>query len=84
MLSHSIVFSSGKISCQRRSTKGSDYQGLASTTVDGDTCQQWSLDDPQAHNNNYCRNPDGDPGVWCYTTTALKSSYILRRFTFNF
>ena len=78
------------IGCQNEKTAGGDYQGAGSTTVGGFPCRQWSSQHPYNHvftwltGHNYCRNPDGDPGVWCYTTTALKSSYILRRFTFNF
>merc|ERR1719228_2051675 len=52
--------------------KGPKYQ----KTISGKICQKWSSQTPHAHsltiidgnNHNYCRNPDGEPGIWCYTT----------------
>ena len=51
---------------------GADYEGTASTTKDGLTCQEWALDYPHSHGfngvqGNFCRNPDGSAGPWCYT-----------------
>ena len=45
--------------------------------MSGRTCQQWALDSPHSHNfnslpGNYCRNPDGEPSPWCYTTDSSK------------
>ena len=43
----------------------------------GKTCQNWDSQSPHSHNTatsgwgvrgNYCRNPDGKSGIWCYTT----------------
>ena len=58
----------------------SDYRGSARTTVDGARCQRWTEHVPHAHNfsseaqphaglgaHNFCRNPDGSDGAWCFT-----------------
>ncbi|XP_066301959.1 uncharacterized protein [Branchiostoma lanceolatum] len=59
---------------------GASYRGAVSVTMTGKTCQRWDSQTPHAHFNtpanypssgleqNYCRNPDGATGVWCYTT----------------
>ncbi|XP_066292607.1 uncharacterized protein [Branchiostoma lanceolatum] len=59
---------------------GTSYRGTASATVEGTTCQRWDSQTPHDHyytptedplaglEQNYCRNPGGEPGVWCYTT----------------
>ncbi|XP_035661699.1 uncharacterized protein LOC118405953 [Branchiostoma floridae] len=60
---------------------GTSYRGTVSVTESGRTCQHWDSQIPHGHDRtpanypssgleqNYCRNPDGDPsGVWCYTT----------------
>ena len=59
----------------------SDYRGAISTTETGKTCMRWDEQDPHSHtrtpsnypgfgleDNNFCRNPDGEPRAWCYTT----------------
>jgi len=51
------------------------------TTVNGNECMNWLSQDPHEHSrvpdnypgfglgdHNYCRNPDGEPTIWCYTT----------------
>ena len=49
------------------------YTGNASTTESGLTCQMWSVNSPHNHtytgvgDHNYCRSPDGDSKLWCYT-----------------
>ena len=64
----------GKIGCQQKSTSGRSYAGEANTTVKGVPCQRWSDTEPHDHSfthvgdHNFCRNPDGDSQVWCYTT----------------
>jgi len=66
---------------------GLDYEGNASKTVSGLTCQKWS--DPKPHNHkqykynknkykdvgehNFCRNPGANHKVvWCFTTHKWK------------
>ncbi|KAA8582862.1 hypothetical protein FQN60_015408 [Etheostoma spectabile] len=58
--------------------------GKISTTEKGFTCQRWDSQKPHNHGyspsalpekyleENYCRNPDGDPRPWCFTTSASK------------
>ena len=59
---------------------GVSYNGTASTTAAGLACQPWGEDTPHTHNcglpasitcdrppSNYCRNPDGSVGPWCFT-----------------
>ncbi|XP_013870174.1 uncharacterized protein LOC106521943 [Austrofundulus limnaeus] len=61
--------------------RGKRYRGTISVTWSGKTCQRWSAQTPQYHENytpekmpcgdlreNYCRNPDNDTKPWCYTT----------------
>ena len=61
-----------------------DYRGTIAETVDGLTCQAWEAQVPHSHTRtpenyphsdlkeNYCRNPDGEPSAWCYTTDPNK------------
>ncbi|NP_001098315.1 plasminogen isoform X1 [Oryzias latipes] len=63
---------------------GEDYRGKASITENGYTCQRWDSQSPHSHGynpdaipekyleENYCRNPDGDPRPWCFTTSSSK------------
>ena len=58
---------------------GIDYRGYVAVTNTGKTCQKWTSQVPHAPNSvvitgihgigdhNYCRNPDSEPGPWCYT-----------------
>ena len=64
--------------------KGADYRGFQTRTVGGYTCQAWSKQRPHTHtrtpkifpinglNGNYCRNPDNEKTIWCYTTNRNK------------
>ncbi|XP_056419590.1 plasminogen [Hyla sarda] len=59
---------------------GENYRGEISKTKSGLQCQAWDSQKPHAHGykpesipeknliNNYCRNPDGEPRPWCFTT----------------
>ena len=54
-----------------------EYSGTIATTQSGYTCQRWDSQEPHDHNfsdleENYCRNPDGEPRAWCYTTDPDK------------
>ncbi|XP_005410270.1 PREDICTED: hepatocyte growth factor-like protein isoform X3 [Chinchilla lanigera] len=60
---------------------GVRYRGTVTRTVGGLLCQSWNLKFPNDHKykptpqngleENFCRNPDGDPGgPWCYTTDS--------------
>lgn len=63
---------------------GENYRGKTSTTENGFTCQRWDSQKPHNHGyiptalpekyleENYCRNPDGDPRPWCFTTSPSK------------
>ncbi|KAM6964910.1 plasminogen-like [Aplochiton taeniatus] len=63
---------------------GEDYRGKISTAEGGFTCQRWDAQKPHNHGyspsalpekyleENYCRNPDGDPKPWCFTTNPTK------------
>ncbi|XP_052786352.1 uncharacterized protein LOC128221780 isoform X2 [Mya arenaria] len=65
----------------------SSYTGTASVTASGRTCQSWSANEPHTHKYhgddqfpdgsvnravNYCRAPDEDDTLWCYTTDENK------------
>ncbi|KAI8509457.1 hypothetical protein Bbelb_133050, partial [Branchiostoma belcheri] len=66
------------VSCQYED--GASYRGTVSVTNTGKTCQRWDSQTPHEHiktpgaypsaglERNYCRNPDGELGVWCFTT----------------
>ncbi|XP_034322078.2 uncharacterized protein [Magallana gigas] len=61
----------------KRSSSGYDYTGKVHITQSGRTCQAWSSQTPHSHSltslpENYCRNPDGEPAPWCYTTDPYK------------
>ncbi|XP_041062728.1 plasminogen-like [Carcharodon carcharias] len=61
---------------------GENYHGKISQTEDGVTCQRWDSQTPHFHEynqtffpdkyleENYCRNPDGEPRPWCFTTDS--------------
>jgi len=56
------------------------YKGTLNKTQSGRQCQRWVDQWPHGHSrtpwnypgkglgaHNYCRNPDGEPQIWCYT-----------------
>ncbi|NXJ59414.1 PLMN protein, partial [Rostratula benghalensis] len=63
---------------------GENYRGVVATTVSGLVCQHWNSQQPHSHGYlpenlpekdlkmNYCRNPDGEPRPWCFTTNPNK------------
>ncbi|KAM9435218.1 plasminogen [Clarias gariepinus] len=63
---------------------GENYRGKISETEGGFTCQRWDSQKPHNHGyipsvlpdkyleENYCRNPDGEPRPWCFTTNSTK------------
>jgi len=66
-------------SCMRAENLGAGYRGSINTTQSGYECQRWDEQSPHAHSihlnpvkgigeHNFCRNPDGEPRPWCYTT----------------
>lgn len=66
--------------CGSATVKQADYRGVIDRTVGGLDCQRWDVQSPHGHTRtperypesgleeNYCRNPDGEPRAWCYTT----------------
>jgi len=59
---------------------GKDYRGKVAVTKGGRECQMWSDQIPWHHTkttvnfptsglggHNFCRNPDGEDGPWCFT-----------------
>jgi len=65
--------------------EGVGYHGCQNKTKSGWTCQQWTSQSPHTHDrwrtqfygknlghHNFCRNPDGEPTIWCYTTDSNK------------
>jgi len=74
------------LSCSEDSTgNGADYRGCQDHTVSGTKCQPWEDSFPHEHvlaegavteyglkGHNFCRNPDGDSQIWCYTMNSEK------------
>jgi len=65
--------------CGCGNTLQADYRGTIAETISGRICQAWGSQTPHTHTktpenypsagleDNYCRNPDEEPGAWCYT-----------------
>jgi len=76
----------GTKNCYYASDQGRGFRGKLNVTLNGRTCQQWSSQSPHRHSytpgsdigrkyqieENYCRNPSGGKGPWCYTTDNEK------------
>jgi len=69
--------------CQTKMDKGASYEGHVNKTNSGKICQAWDKQTPHSHTldadwvkttegHNYCRNPDGEDKVWCYTMDSTK------------
>jgi hypothetical protein len=72
-----------KVQCDESTsaTRRTDYRGCQSQTRGGKECQKWTAQYPHANlvynpdsspgkglgDHNYCRNPDEDETIWCYT-----------------
>jgi hypothetical protein len=67
--------------CNEASTgTRADYRGCQNITLSGIPCQMWSSQFPHSHSyamdpngngvgdHNFCRNPDGETNIWCYTS----------------
>lgn len=64
--------------------KCTGYRGTQNKTMSERTCQAWDAQAPHSHKRtpenygkaglieNYCRNPDNEPTIWCYTTDPDK------------
>ena len=64
--------------------KGTDYKGHQNKTKSGIICQNWDAQYPHKHTrtpdkypdadlkDNFCRNPDGEDKIWCYTSDSKK------------
>ena len=71
-----------KSSCDDMGEKQVGYRGTQNTTISNIECQAWASQVPHEHKldpasrpldgleDNYCRNPDGSDGVWCFTVNA--------------
>ena len=67
-------------------TKGDGYRGSQNRSRTGRKCQKWAEQSPHKHSRtpwnskyknkgltgNVCRNPDGEPTIWCYTKDSSK------------
>ena len=75
----------GTDSEELRGDKDSGYRGNQNKTRSGKTCQKWTSQSPHNHSrtdenfpnkglgdHNFCRNPDGESTIWCYTMDPSK------------
>ncbi|XP_070545645.1 uncharacterized protein [Ptychodera flava] len=75
---------------------GTDYRGHVSLSSWGERCMNWSSLDPSKFkytpstapgkglgNHNYCRNPNDEPGTWCYVYRFNSNVPVAARCTVN-
>lgn len=70
-----------------RGVANEGYRGCQNQSQSGLPCQKWTSQTPNEHkmnasrtdlglgDHNYCRNPDGEPTIWCYTVAAPSSRW---------
>ncbi|XP_063686859.1 plasminogen-like [Bolinopsis microptera] len=75
--------------CVEDGDNGSSYKGDVAATVSGHVCQRWDSQSPNEHSrtperypnagldDNYCRNPDGEAGPWCYNAEGTSPRWEL-------
>lgn len=69
------IFSVEKVKECFETDTGADYSGTHSTAVSGATCMSWhnagNSTELQRLPENFCRNPDGRPSPWCFTSQGV-------------
>lgn len=69
------IFSVEKVKECFETDTGADYSGTQSTAVSGATCMSWhnagNSTELQRLPENFCRNPDGRPSPWCFTSQGV-------------
>ena len=83
---YKLIWNLGTCDESTPGTDENGYRGCQTETVSGRTCQKWTSqfhkhtrtpENPEfagkgIGDHNYCRNPDGGSGIWCYTTDPNK------------
>ena len=82
-----LIGLSAAANCDERliGDQGEGYRGCQDTTRTGRACMKWTQQSPHTHDistskypdagigdHNFCRNPDGEDTIWCYTTDSTK------------
>ncbi|XP_077986834.1 uncharacterized protein LOC144441167 [Glandiceps talaboti] len=63
------------------SQNATDYRGMVSITQSNKRCLPWNVESKTLYpdaglNHNYCRNPNGLAGAWCYFSTTTKGVHV--------
>lgn len=90
-------FQTGDVGACDETLKGwreDGYRGCQDHTIHGTKCQMWTSQSPHGHSrthpnypdkglgyHNFCRNPDGEPNIWCYTNSNTRWDYCKPRVT---